>query len=80
MTPPSPWMGSMSTATVLGVMAASTAAASPYSMTEKPGVKGPKSLRAWQLVEKLTTEIVRPWKLFLKQMISALSGSTPLTV
>ncbi len=42
-TPPSPWIGSNMTAAVLGVMAASTAAASPYLTEINPGVYGPKS-------------------------------------
>jgi hypothetical protein len=40
-------------------------------MMTKPGVNGPKSWRYWGSVEKLMTEIVRPWKLFWQAMISA---------
>ena len=40
----------------------------------------PVRLSVNESVEKLTIVIVRPWKLCLKQMISALLGSTPLTM
>ena len=37
MMPASPWIGSMSTATVFSSIAASSAAASPYGTVRKPG-------------------------------------------
>lgn len=79
MTPASPWIGSTRKATVFGVIAASSASASPKGMTTKPGVKGPKSSRASGSVENETIERVRPWKLFAQTMISARPSGTPLT-
>jgi len=35
------------------------------------GVNGPKPSRYWSSVEKLTIEMVRPWKLLAQTMISA---------
>ena len=45
MTPASPWIGSTMNAAVFGVIAASSASASPYGMSVKPGVNGPKPAR-----------------------------------
>ena len=45
MTPASPWIGSTRKATVFGVMAASSASASPNGTTVKPGANGPKPPR-----------------------------------
>ena len=42
--PPSPWIGSTSTAQVSGPIAASTAARSPNGTWSKPGTTGPKPL------------------------------------
>ncbi len=78
-TPPSPWIGSTRTATVLAVIAASRAARSPYGTVTKPGVNGPKPSRASGSSEKPTMVVVRPWKLPEATMISARSAGTPLT-
>ena len=53
----------------MGVIAASIDSLRPNSTMGKPGVNGPKPVRYCGVVEKLMTLIVRPWKLFLKQMI-----------
>src|SRR5215469_15242707 len=53
-TPASPWMGSTRKATVSGVIAASSAVASPNGTTRNPGVKEPKSSRAVGSVLKPT--------------------------
>jgi hypothetical protein len=45
MTPPSPWIGSTMKAAVFGVIAASSASASPYGTSAKPGVNGPNPAR-----------------------------------
>ncbi len=45
MMPASPWIGSISTAAVSGVIARSTAARSPNGTALKPGVNGPKPSR-----------------------------------
>ncbi len=79
MTPASPWIGSISTATVLSVIAAPIAAASPNGTTLKPGANGPKPRRAEGSVEKPTMASVRPWKFSLQTMISARFSATPLT-
>ena len=64
MTPASPWIGSISTATVSSsIAAAQRLGRSPYGTMRKPGVYGPKSSRASGSVEKLTIVVVRPWKL-----------------
>ena len=42
--PPSPWIGSISTAAVSGPIAFSTAARSPNGTWSKPGTIGPKPL------------------------------------
>ena len=78
--PASPWIGSTRNAAVLGVMAASRAAASPKGITVNPGVIGPKPSRYCSSVEKLTIVVVRPWKLSAQTMISAWSFGMPLTV
>ena len=47
----------------------------------KPGVNGPKPSRYCASVEKLTIDIVRPWKLLRQTMISALiPAGMPFTV
>ena len=71
MMPASPWMGSTRNAAVFGVMAASSAAASPKGMTLNPGVSGPNPSLYWAALEKLMRLIVRPWKLPWQAMISA---------
>src|SRR5512136_1956234 len=71
MTPPSPWMGSTSTAAVLGVIALPSALASPKGTLIKPGVNGPKSSLYRGSVEKDTVVIVLPWKFPAQVMISA---------
>ncbi len=43
--PASPWIGSIRTAAVSGVIAAATASASPKETLTKPGAKGPKPSR-----------------------------------
>ena len=45
MMPASPWIGSISTAAVSGVIARSMAARSPNGTARKPGVNGPKPSR-----------------------------------
>ena len=79
MTPASPWIGSTRKATVLGPMARSSASASPYGTTLKPGAKGPKLWRDAGSVEKPMMASVRPWKLSWQTTISALPSGTPLT-
>src|SRR4029077_3567328 len=67
-------MGSTRKATVLGVIAASSAAASPKGATRlKPGVKGPNPSRAVASVLKPTIVRVRPWKLLAQTTTSARS-------
>ncbi len=44
----------------------------------KPGVNGPKSLRANSSSEKLMIVVVRPWKLPAATMMLAWSAATPL--
>ena len=78
-TPASPWMGSISTAAVVSSTAASSAARSLYGTIRKPGVNGPKPVRAVSSVEKLTMVVVRPWKLSAATTIVAWSGATPFT-
>ena len=78
-TPASPWIGSMRTATVVSSIASRIAAASPYGTTRKPGVNGPKNRRAVSSVEKLTIVVVRPWKLPSITTMVAWSSGTPLT-
>ena len=63
MMPASPWMGSISTATVSSSIAAAIASASPNGTERKPGVYGPKPRRAASSSEKLMIVVVRPWKL-----------------
>jgi len=58
---------------------ASSASMSPYLVTRKPGVNGPKSLRATGSVENDTIVVVRPWKLEPATTISAVPCGTPLT-
>ena len=70
-TPASPWIGSTRKATVLGVIAASSAAASPKGTSLKPGANGPKPSREAGSVQKPTMARVRPWKLLAQTMISA---------
>jgi len=76
MTPASPWMGSTSTATVSGVIAASIAARSPKGTQRKPGVNGPKPSRYSGSEEKPMMVVVRPWKLPAATIISG--HATPL--
>ena len=64
---------------MFGVIASERAARSPYGMIVKPGVYGPKSLRASGSVEKLMIVVVRPWKLPSATMIYAWPSGTPLT-
>src|SRR5512134_2627666 len=72
--PASHWMGSMSTAQVFGVTAEAIASISPNGTEMNPGVNGPKpSLYAFS-EENPTIVVVRPWKLLLQTMISALSA------
>ena len=68
----------MRIAHVCGVIARSSASASPYGIETKPGTNGPKSLRYCSVVLALMADIVRPWKLFLNTMISAAFGAMPL--
>jgi hypothetical protein len=79
MTPASPWIGSISTATVLAFITRSSAAASPNGTIRNPGANGPKPSRAEGSVEKPTMPSVRPWKLFSQTMISAAPSGTPFT-
>ncbi len=79
MTPASPWIGSTRKATVFGVIASSSAAASPNGMILKPGANGPKCPRVSGSVEKPTMPSVRPWKLLAQTMISAWPSGTPFT-
>ena len=46
----------------------------------EPGVIGPNPSRYCSSVEKLTMVMVRPWKLFAQQTISASPGGMPFTV
>ena len=71
MTPPSPWIGSTSTAQVFGVIAARTASTSPYLTMRKPGRTGRSGSSQSGSVEKPTIVVVRPWKLPSATMISA---------
>ena len=59
--------------------AASSASASPYGTTSKPGVSGPKFRLDPSSVEKLMIVIVRPWKFPPATTTFARSGATPLT-
>ncbi len=79
MTPASPWIGSMSTATVVSSIAAASAAASPYGTRRKPGVNGPNPPVASGSSEKLMMLIVRPWKLPPTTMMVACPSGTPFT-
>ncbi len=76
--PASPWIGSISTATVSSSIAAARAVASPYGTVRKPGVYGPKSSRADGSSEKLMIVVVRPWKLPDATMMFARPSGTPL--
>ena len=80
MMPASPWMGSISTATVLSSMAAAIASASPNGTERKPGVYGPKPPRAVSSSEKLTMLMVRPWKLLSRHHDIACPGGDALDV
>src|SRR4051794_11069250 len=62
MTPASPWIGSTRKAAVFGVIACSSAAASPNGMILNPGANGQKWVRLSGSVEKPTMPSVRPWK------------------
>ncbi len=73
-TPASPWMGSTRKAAVFGVMPARRAEASPKGMRLKPEGKGPKPSRYCSSVEKLTMEVVRPWKLFADDDLGLVRG------
>ena len=79
MMPASPWMGSISTATVSSSMAAAIASASPNGTARKPGVYGPKPRRAVSSSEKLMMVVVRPWKLLCATTILPAPAGTPLT-
>ena len=79
MTPASPWIGSTRKATVFGVMASSSALASPKGMILKPGANGPKCSRDAASVLKPMIPRVRPWKLSAQTMISACPSGTPFT-
>ncbi len=78
-TPPSPWIGSSSTATTVSSIASRRAAASPYGTVRKPGVNGPKSSWAEGSSENEMIVVVRPWKFPDATMIVARSAGTPLT-
>jgi hypothetical protein len=65
---------------VFGVIAASSSAAFPNSTILNPGVNGPNPSRYCSSVEKLTSVVVRPWKLFAATTISARSWGTPFFV
>ena len=75
--PPSPWIGSTRNAAVLGVIALTSASASPNGMILNPGVAGPKNSLYCGVDEKLTIVVVRPWKLPEQTMISAWSLAMP---
>jgi len=66
--------------TVFGVIASASACTSPYGMTLKPGVNGPKPARYCGSVLMLTSVTVRPWKLSRHTIISACPSGTPFTV
>jgi hypothetical protein len=66
-------MGSTRKATVLGVIAASSAEGSPKGTRRNPGVNGPKPSRAVGSVLKPTIVRVRPWKLLAQTITSARS-------
>ena len=78
--PASPWIGSTRKAQVSGVIAASSAAASPKGTAAKPGAKGPNPSRYCDSLEKPTMVVVRPWKLLAKTRISALPSGIPFTL
>ncbi len=78
--PASHWIGSTRKAHVSDVIAASSAARSPYGMSVKPGVNGPKSFRYAGSDEALTSVTVRPWKLPSQTMMFARSAAMPLRV
>src|SRR4029077_8581029 len=78
MTPASPWIGSTRKPTVFGVIASSSALASPNGMILKPGANGPKCSRAVVSVLKPMIPRVRPWKLSAQTMISACPSGTTL--
>ena len=80
MMPASPWIGSTRNAAVFGVIAASSAAASPNGTLTKPGANGPKPSRYCASLEKPTMVVVRPAKLPAATMISARPSGTPLTL
>ena len=67
--PASPWIGSTMKAAVSGVIAASSAAASPNGTVAKPGANGPKPSRYCASLEKPTMVVVRPAKLPSATMI-----------
>jgi hypothetical protein len=79
MIPASPWTGSTMKAAVHGVIAASSAPASPNGTWRKPGVKGPNPSRYWASLEKPTIVVVRPAKLPAATMISARPAGTRFT-
>src|SRR3982074_703966 len=78
-TPASPWIGSTRKATVCGVIASSSALASPNGMILKPGANGPKCSRVAGSVLKPTIPSVRPSQLSAQTMISAPPPATALT-
>ena len=59
---------------MFGPIAARSASRSPYGISLKPGVNGPKPARYWSSDEKPTIVVVRPWKLSSQTMISAWSS------
>ena len=77
--PDSPWIGSISTPTTFGFIAAFAASRSPYGTIVNPGVNGPKPSLYCSSSEKPTTVVVRPWKFPVKTRISACPSGTPLT-
>ena len=78
-TPASPWIGSISTATVFGVDRGLAARPGRRTGTmTKPGVNGPKPSRASGSSEKPTIVVVRPWKLPAATMILAWSAGDAL--
>ena len=80
MTPASPWIGSTRKATVLGVIAASSAVGVAEGDDREAGRERAEAARATRgSVEKPTMATVRPWKLSAQTMISAWPSGTPLT-
>ena len=78
MIPASPCTGSTRNAAVSGVIARSSASASPYGTVDSPVGNGPNPSRYCGSVESPVIVIVRPWKLPSHAMIAARPSGMPL--